>query len=105
MSDIEESGQGLTLVHLSAQLEPFLTLNTSPKRLRPPPAPPSTLPKHPLTTPCPTKSAYFELTGGRVYAPEIGENDRTSADEPDILLRQARGRADRQPTLTLNPEP
>ena len=29
-------GQGLTLVHCSAQPEPFLTLNTSPKRLNTP---------------------------------------------------------------------
>jgi len=31
--------QGLTLVHYSAQLEPFLTLNTSPKRLNTPSTP------------------------------------------------------------------
>jgi hypothetical protein len=54
-SDSESRDQGLTLVHFSAQREPFLTLNTSPKRL-----------KHPLNTPCPIKSAYVELTGGRV---------------------------------------
>jgi len=31
--------QGLTLVHFSAQPEPFLTLNTSPKRLNTPSTP------------------------------------------------------------------
>ena len=62
--------QGLTLIHLLAQPEPFLTLNTSPKRLNTPSTPaldtPSTPPKHRLKTPCPTKSAHVELTGGRV---------------------------------------
>jgi len=32
--------QGLTLVHLSAQLETLLTLETTPKRLNTPPTPP-----------------------------------------------------------------
>jgi hypothetical protein len=45
-------GQGLTLVHFSAQVEPFLRLKTCPKQ--------------PLNTPCPTKSAYVKLTGARV---------------------------------------
>jgi hypothetical protein len=31
-----------------------------------PPPLPLTLPKHPLNTPCSTKSGYVELTGGRV---------------------------------------
>jgi len=31
--------QGLTLVHFSAQPEPFLTFNTSPKRLKNPSTP------------------------------------------------------------------
>jgi len=33
------SNQGLTLVRFSAQPEPFMTLNTSPKRLNTPSAP------------------------------------------------------------------
>jgi len=45
--------QGLTLVHFSAQLEPFLTLNTSPERLNTPSTPalntPSTPAKYPLS--------------------------------------------------------
>jgi len=60
------AGQGLTLIHFSAQPAPFLTLNTSPKPLKTPSTPTLTLPKHPLNTPCPTKSAYVEMTGGRV---------------------------------------
>jgi len=45
-------GQGLTLVHFSAQSEPFLTLNTSPKRLSTPSTTalhtPKSPPKYPL---------------------------------------------------------
>jgi len=58
--------QGLTLAHFSAQPEPFLTLKTSPKRLKP------LNPRHeyplniPLNIPCPPKNAYVELKGGRV---------------------------------------
>jgi len=58
--------QGLTLVHFSAQPEPFLTLKPSPQRLITPSIPRH---QHPLNTPRHTKSAYVELNGGRVYAP------------------------------------
>ena len=34
--DILYTRQGLTLVHISAQPEPFVTLRTSPKRLKTP---------------------------------------------------------------------
>jgi len=70
IADGMHQGQGLTLVHFSAQFEPFLSLETSPKRLNPrhkyPLNTPYTPPTHPLHTPCPTKSAYVELKGGRV---------------------------------------
>ena len=33
-------GQGLTLIHFSAQPEPYLTLDTSPNASTPPPTPP-----------------------------------------------------------------
>ena len=36
---VAAAGRGLTLVHFSAQPEPNLTLNTSPKRLNVPPTP------------------------------------------------------------------
>jgi hypothetical protein len=61
--DAAELGQGLTLVHFSAQPEPFLTLKP-PKRLDTLPPPPNIPREHPLNTPCPTKSANVELKGG-----------------------------------------
>ena len=57
------SHQRLTLLHSSAQRKPFLTVNTSPERLKKPQPPSLALPQHPLNTPCPTKSASVELTG------------------------------------------
>jgi hypothetical protein len=67
----QAAGQGLTLVHFSAQLEPCLsqentlhtlnTLNT-----------PLTGYTTPTRTPYPIQSAQIELKSGQVYAPAAG---------------------------------
>jgi U4/U6 small nuclear ribonucleoprotein PRP31 len=68
---VSVTGRGLlTLVHFSAQPEPFVSLKTHPEH---PPNTPSTRPRHSLdpldtlvNTPYPTKIAYVELKGVRV---------------------------------------
>ena len=69
-------GQGLTLLHFSAQPEPFLTLKISPKRPNNPfnssQIPPNT-PKTPLV---PKQRADVDLKGGRVQAPAHGASPR-----------------------------
>jgi len=59
------SGQGLTLVHFSAQPEPFWTQN-APYSLPDTLLIPRKIPLPPQCTPCPTQSAYVEPRGGRV---------------------------------------
>jgi len=57
------AGQGLILVHVFQLNLSRFWHSTHPLDAQPPPP---CLLKHSLYTPCPTKSAYVELTGGRV---------------------------------------
>ena len=61
-----ELRQGLTLVHLSAQLEPCLTLDTTLHTLNTPYHPLDTGYTTPTRTPYPIQSAEVELKSGRV---------------------------------------
>ena len=63
---IERNGQGLTLVHFSAQPEPFLTQNTPYIHHVNPCHPLYTSYTPPKCTPSPTESAYIEPESERV---------------------------------------
>ena len=58
--------QGLTLVHHSAQLEPFLTQKHTVMTPDTPYHPLNTPETTPNCTPCHTEGAYIELKSGRV---------------------------------------
>jgi hypothetical protein len=58
--------QGLTLVHYSAQLEPFLAQKHTPNTPVTPYHPLNTPETTPNCTPCHTEGAYVELKSGRV---------------------------------------